>query len=191
LPGTPVGADVDVLLRETAGIYRVALTPSARDQLVGYARASEDGREVGGIVVAVVDRPGLIAVTDIGPCGPRAVREPGSLRPDGDHDIALSDALVEQLRGGICEVGQWHTHPAGGARPSTPDMRRSASLLPHLQQQAPRLSCFLDLIVTAHPGRDAFGARGWRRPNVAAWVTRYDDGRGGFVCEPARDLRGL
>ena len=177
----------DVVLRENAGPVTVSLTRSAADRLFELAADSADGRETGGIALGLLPRVNEVAIVGVIEPGPRAVRTPTSLKCDGEHDVAMSNAIVREHAGQVIELGSWHTHPTSGVlRPSVADCQRGAGMLEILSAETVRLGCFVELLV----GPAADGS--WRRPRVAAFVTRTDPARRErYITEPAAALRGI
>jgi integrative and conjugative element protein (TIGR02256 family) len=124
------------------------------------ARASQDGRETGGILLgfdATDSTP--LTVTAAGDPGPRAQRSATRFRRDLRHAQVLADAAWA-LDGSLW-VGDWHTHPAGHPAPSRTDLAGYRQVL-----REGDLRVFLAVILS--PGRE----RGWEEPERRGWLVR-------------------
>jgi hypothetical protein len=94
------------------------------------------------------------------------------------------DRQLQALRdrdGDLRGIGDWHSHPISGARPSDADLRCQAFELATIGDHNVSLT---SLIVTR---REAAFRGSWIDPTVSAWITRYARSSFGerMVCEPA------
>lgn len=152
----------------------VLMDRSVLDQVFREAAASADGQETGGILLGAdpapmpqgTSPPHGVWLRHCGGPGPAAVRRPAYFRRDYPHaqQLALDafDADASQW------VGEWHTHPRGGRRPSPSDR---AIYRRHLADPALGLDRFTALIVTPRFGlRDGVVGWHWHHPHVTAWT---------------------
>lgn len=153
---------------------RVQISRTALQFIRATATLSDDGREVGGILLGT-DSPSsswlysdIATIRHAGGPGPAAVRERSSFRRDLAHSQQV--ALEAFERDGSEWIGEWHTHPIGPARPSAVDIR---SYRRHLADEALGLDRFVSLILT--PERRIVRGRpitSWDRIRVGAFVVR-------------------
>ncbi|HEX3330164.1 MAG TPA: Mov34/MPN/PAD-1 family protein [Gaiellales bacterium] len=92
------------------------------------------------------------------------------------------DAALQASRGrdgDLRGIGDWHTHPMGGDRPSDVDLRSQARELETIGDHNVSLT---SLIVTRR-----VGSASWQNPQISAWITRHARSSFGerMVCEPA------
>ncbi|MGO9762977.1 MAG: Mov34/MPN/PAD-1 family protein [Solirubrobacteraceae bacterium] len=126
------------------------------------AGASADGRETGGILLGHdPSTEGIIRVTHAGDAGPAAERRVDFFLRDLQHSRRL--AARAWLTDGSDWVGEWHTHPAGGARPSTRDLDTYRRIL----ASTPAFEVFLSVIITPGTRDDE-----WRQPQLHLWVVQ-------------------
>lgn len=152
----------------------VLIDRSALDQIVREAATSAGGHETGGILLGADPAalpPGTspsqgVWLRHAGGPGPAAVRQAEYFRRDYAHAQQL--ALNAFDADGSQWVGEWHTHPRGGRRPSPADRviyRR------HLADPALGFARFTALIVTPRLGlRDGVVGGHWHDPRIAAWT---------------------
>jgi integrative and conjugative element protein (TIGR02256 family) len=144
----------------------VTVTDTCRAAVSRLAASAEDGRETGGILLGHDrDRPRpVLDAVHAGDAGPHAVRQAAAFRRDVPHAQALAD-LVYRTDGSIW-IGEWHTHPAGPARPSRRDLTSYRRML-----SDPELAFRVFLTVIVIPGEDY----GWHRPLLTGWVVTTAD----------------
>jgi proteasome lid subunit RPN8/RPN11 len=111
------------------------------------------------------------------------VRKAGKVTLDEDEFVRM-DRQLQALRdrdGDLRGIGDWHSHPMGGSRPSDADLRCQARELATIGDHNVSLT---SLIVTR---REAAFRDSWIDPHVSAWITRYARSSFGerMVCEPA------
>jgi integrative and conjugative element protein (TIGR02256 family) len=136
------------------------LADEARHAICRLAPASADGRETGGILLGRgPDDDGVIEIVEAGDPGPNADRRKDFFLRDLAHAQALAETAWERERAQW--VGEWHTHPCSGPKPSQRDLATYASLLGN-----PTLAfaVFVSLIVTPHE------TDGWDDPAMTTWV---------------------
>ena len=134
----------------------VTLQASALETITMEIFGSAPDLETGGILLghAPGDRADL-HVTVAGDPGPNAVHEPRRFLRDPAHAQKLADRAWADHQ--AVWIGEWHTHPAAGPKPSDIDLR---SYLQHLEDPELQFTEFLSLIVAS---TDA-------GPTVAAWI---------------------
>ncbi|HEV2924397.1 MAG TPA: Mov34/MPN/PAD-1 family protein [Solirubrobacteraceae bacterium] len=146
----------------TPSIAGVLFSPWAMADIQQLARASQDGKETGGVLLGfdATDTTPL-TVTAAGDPGPHAQRSASRFRRDLKHAQAIADAAWALDRS--LWIGDWHTHPAGDPSPSTTDLAGYRAAL-----RAGDLPSFLSVILSP-------GARsGWRRPETRCWLVSVD-----------------
>jgi len=160
--------------------YNVRIAAPLRERIRLLARASHDGRETGGILLGHgPDREGLIEIAHVGDPGPRAERRSDFFLRDLHHSRRL--AAQAWLADGSDWIGEWHTHPTGGPRPSLRDLRTYTRIL----TATPALEVFLALILT--PAFDGC----WSAPRTSQWLIRVAaPEEEGTRVEAARPDRG-
>jgi integrative and conjugative element protein (TIGR02256 family) len=160
--------------------YMVRLAVPLRERISLLAGASHDGRETGGILLGHGPNPaGLIEVAHVGDPGPDAERRSDFFLRDLQHSRRL--AAQAWLADGSDWIGEWHTHPTGGPRPSPRDLRTYSQIL----TVTPALEVFLSLILT--PARDGC----WSAPRTSQWLIRAAVAEGESIrVEAARPDRG-
>ena len=124
------------------------------------ANASQDGRETGGILLGhQADDHGIIRVQRAEGPGPEAIREPARFQRDLAHAnrVARRAWASENLNW----IGDWHTHPMGGPRPSRVDLDSAYRLL---CDDELRFTTFVSIIVTPGSGGS------WRKPCIDIWL---------------------
>lgn len=138
---------------------RVEIPLEVQRVIRGFARASEDGNETGGILLGRgPDQAGSIKIVQAGDAGPAAVRRPRFFSRDTAHADALSREAWHRER--VEWVGEWHTHPKAGSEPSELDLAAYIKVL-----SDPELSfhCFVAVIVTE-------GRSGWADAVLTRWI---------------------
>ena len=93
-------------------------------------------KETGGVLTGYDAGNGLVVTAIVGP-GPEAIHEPHSYTPD----YAYQDAEVERVyrESDRCHtyLGDWHTHPDGGATLSRRDRRTLRAIADYRPARAP------------------------------------------------------
>ncbi len=143
----------------------VAVDSTAVETIRRQAQESADGRETGGLLLGFgpADDGGVRVIGAGGP-GPTADRRPDFFLRDLEYARGLArDAWVE---GGAEWVGEWHTHPTGGCRPSKTDL---ATYIRLLRNPRLRFDLFVSIVVTPHP------AQTWEDPLLALWLIKLAD----------------
>jgi integrative and conjugative element protein (TIGR02256 family) len=143
-------------------VRRVNWTVDLPDKLAARIRQlageSADGRETGGILLGHgPDADGVIRVRHVGDAGSTAERRPDFFLRDLRHSREL--AARAWLADGSEWVGEWHTHPAGGAEPSTRDLHTYAAILAGV----PSFQVLLSIIVTPDQGS-------WTKARLTKWL---------------------
>jgi hypothetical protein len=156
------GDEVDLRADNTAP-STVRFGALAYDAIIELARASEDGRETGGLLLGyrTFSWQPLEILEVTGP-GPSAQRSSGEFKMDHAYDLAVEHAWMRQLDGHGANLGHWHTHPeASVGLPSEPDLGAWLGYGELLGVER-----YLGVIVTPHRNR------GWGRPHLNAWILR-------------------
>lgn len=127
------------------------------------AMAAEAARahpcETGGVLLGYWSSPpSEVVVTDLVGPGPRAVHEPTRFVPDADYQEAeiARRHLADPAR--CCYLGDWHSHPRGGAGLSWKDRKTLRRIAVDPAARAPE-----PLMVILVPGSD---------PAIAVWCLR-------------------
>jgi proteasome lid subunit RPN8/RPN11 len=165
--------DVDIEPRVTVHIARSAL-----DAILTECRR-DPTLETGGWLIGRV-APGWHKDHDVLGALPAAkIRTRDSVALDPE-EFRRTDARLLADGGDFRCVGDWHTHPTGGGRPSPADVRCQARDLATFADHNHSLT---SLILTE---RDSIES--WTRPHVSAWITRFARSSFGeqMVCEPAK-----
>jgi integrative and conjugative element protein (TIGR02256 family) len=151
-----------VSTREPDRIRRIHLAASAANTITREAGQSADGNETGGILLGHLRPDGTADVTHAGEPGPAAVRTPTFFLRDLDHARWL--AAETFARDASTWIGEWHTHPAIPALPSTRDLDTYTRLLadPELN-----FTVIVAVILTAGP-------TGWKAPLARGWACYPD-----------------
>jgi proteasome lid subunit RPN8/RPN11 len=109
------------------------------------------------------------------------LRKAGKVTLDEGEFVRMDTQLQAQRDrdGDLRGIGDWHTHPMGGSRPSQADLRCQARELATIGDHNVSLT---SPIVTRRDGRES-----WNNPHISAWVTRHARSSFGerMVCEPA------
>lgn len=150
---------------DVARIEHVVITANAAAAICAESVRSADGNETGGILLGHIDTNAW--VRHAGGPGPAAVHRPTFFLRDRHHAQRL--AAEAFARDQSTWIGEWHTHPAAGAIPSTRDLNTYLSFLADPQL---RFEAFIALIVVARDNT-------WCRPEAHAWIC-YD-----HAVEPA------
>lgn len=137
----------------------VRIAPAALHSIAKEARASIDGCETGGILLGFEGKRAV--VTEAGGPGPNAERSRTFFRRDLEHAEALAERAF--LLDGSQWIGDWHTHPAGGSRPSATDLHGYRKIL----QADSTFPAFLAIIVTP-------SQTGWDQPTLSPWLIDTD-----------------
>ncbi len=159
--------------RQSPATSTVRLADRAYWSIRDLARASEDGRETGGLLLGVRAHSWqpLKIHEATGPGD--AERAVGSLRVDHAHDIAIERQYHRDLDGQGGNIGHWHTHPHPRAdRPSDADLASwngYARLLGRTR--------YVGLILTPDP------VRGWHKPYLHGWLLTQGVRARRTVCE--------
>ena len=138
----------------------IVISPAARASILRLASVSEDGRETGGILLGRgPETEGVVWVEIAGDPGPGAERRPDFFLRDLGHARVLAEKAWTASR--AIWIGEWHTHPLGGHRPSPSDLSTYLRLLATSELQ---FELFVSIIVTADAGE------GWARPRLWPWL---------------------
>lgn len=157
----------------TDKVPTVCIAASALEAIRAEVTGGHPDLETGGILLGhhptdVTSRRIVVA----GDPGANAIHEPRRFHRDTAHARALADAAWRRRR--AIWIGEWHTHPGGGLRPSEGDMR---SYLTHLYDPDLGFDEFLSLIAARSEGRVALAAWLVTRTKIAATALRViDDG---------------
>lgn len=157
--GRPAAADLPDL---PAAVSRVRIPRPVVAAITSEAAAAADGRETGGILLGSDDGT-VVEVRRAGGPGPHADRRASGFRRDLAHAQEL--ALAAWAADGSLWVGEWHTHPAGPARPSATDLATYGGFL---TDPTLRFRRFCAIIVTPANGVD------WVWMRMAAWLVTLD-----------------
>ena len=148
---------------------RIAFTESAHRALIRLITETWDGTESGGALLGFLADDGVVVITDA--CGPSdaAVRTPISIKHDLDRFLAFAPW---HLRGYGEVVGDWHTHPSGGAEPSDRDLRGWAGWI------RKALGFHVGMIVTRRSV--------WLgdEPRLHAWIATRENGLPSYTRAP-------
>ncbi len=107
------------------------------------AKDRADGLETGGALFGVDHgSAGRLVITEATGPGPDALHEPMRFERDLDYTHRRALEIYERTRAQW--VGEWHTHPRGGLRPSALDM---ATYLRHLGDLSLAFDRFVAVIV--------------------------------------------
>jgi proteasome lid subunit RPN8/RPN11 len=108
--------------------WQVRLNSGLEAQLLEQLKAASPN-ETGGILIGSINsRKKSIFVTRILPAPPDSKSSPYAF-VRGVKDVPESVRQIERLTGGMLGyVGEWHTHPMGGARLSSTDMKAVSDL---------------------------------------------------------------
>ncbi len=185
LPERPRGKAVAPSIRldvDTAPRVKVFVTRSAYESIIAEAMRWGSEVETGGWLVGhrAYGWHRERTVTDATVAA--QVRKAGKVALD-TGEFSRMDARLQKTRdrdgGDLRGIGDWHTHPMGGGRPSDADLRCQAVDLATIADHNVSLT---SLIVTQRDGRDS-----WRNPQISAWITRHARSSFGerMVCEPA------
>lgn len=120
------------MLRRRAGsglVEKLWLPSEACEQMEFEAEAAAP-QETGGMLVGYVT-DGVAVVTALIGAGPLAVRSPGRFEPDGAWQQTELASLYEASGRVETYLGDWHSHPAGVARPSGRDKTTARSIAKH------------------------------------------------------------
>lgn len=145
-------------------MMEVVISPIARRLIAREASASVDGRETGGLLLGFdPDRNSRIVITQAGDAGPAAIRRPDFFNRDLGHAQELAEAAY-RLDHSVW-IGDWHTHPMGGAEPSWKDLDTYGRFL-----AADDLGfvVFVAIIVNPDP------IRRWETPILNGWTIGRD-----------------
>jgi integrative and conjugative element protein (TIGR02256 family) len=140
-----------------SSLPHVVLQPDAATVILAEAQVSADGRETGGILLGSVEG-GRAVIRHAGRRGPAAVRSSVFFLRDLLHARQLAQHVYDV--DGSVWIGEWHTHPGGGAHPSEADLRTYAR---HLADRELGFAVFVSFIVTPGPA-------GWDTPVLNAWM---------------------
>lgn len=137
----------------------VTLAAAAEHRIRALAAISADGCETGGILLGHgPDQDGRVVVGHAGDPGPHAERKPDFFLRDLHYSRRL--AARAWRSDGSEWIGEWHTHPSGGARPSTLDLQTYAGIL----DRTPGMAVVVAIIVTP-------GTRGsWTTSQLTPWL---------------------
>lgn len=86
--------------------------------------------ETGGVLLGAMTDSAVWVEAVIGP-GPNAVHRRASFIPDGDDQQRKIAAAYQSSGRRIAYLGDWHTHPVGGAYLSRTDVRTLRSIARH------------------------------------------------------------
>jgi integrative and conjugative element protein (TIGR02256 family) len=135
----------------------IILATSVVNTIAHEAQASRDGTETGGILLGTTEGNSLVIRHAGGP-GRHAIRRATFFQRDRDHSQTLGDRAFEQDRS--VWVGEWHTHLAAPAVPSSRDIATYQNLLAD-----PELAFdFFIAIILADPTNN------WTQPQISTWL---------------------
>lgn len=118
----------------------IVLTGGVVSHVLRHRQTGRWRREAGGQLFARIEGGRIEVVEATGPRrGDRRTRT--SYVPDREAERA---EIAERHAGGLCFVGDWHTHPDAAPQPSPPDL---ASMAECVTRSAHHLNGFLLLIV--------------------------------------------
>jgi integrative and conjugative element protein (TIGR02256 family) len=137
----------------------IRISPAALRSITSEAQESRDGRETGGILLGFESHESRIVKQAGGP-GPGAERSASFFRRDLAHAEELAKNAFEL--DGSQWIGDWHTHPMGGGRPSETDLDGYLRIL----DADPTFAGFLSIIVTPNSS--------WDSLNLAPWIVERD-----------------
>lgn len=138
--------------------WGIDLPATLAARIRSLAAESADGRETGGILLGNgPDADGIIRVRHVGAAGSNAQRRGDFFQRDLDY--ARSFAAAAFLTDGSEWIGEWHTHPVGGAQPSARDLQTYATIL----STTLAFEVLLSLIVTPTPN-------GWSDADLNVWL---------------------
>lgn len=116
--------------------------------------------ESGGVLLGYVDPADakLIEVLkQIGP-GPEARHAPHRFEPDGEWQAARIATAYESSGRTLAYLGDWHSHPRAGGKPSALDRSTAHRIASSPQARAPH-----PLILILHDGPEEWGLSAYRR----------------------------
>jgi hypothetical protein len=149
-------------------IYHAA---AALEEIELHAASSVDGKETGGILLGQDDfaphsrrKHGPLVRHAVGP-GPAAERTDRSFRRD--YVFAQEAALNAFIEDQSVWIGEWHTHLAGGGRPSQKDL---VAYLKNLADPRLGMNRFLSIIVLPRRRTPVGDGASWRQPRMRAWI---------------------
>ena len=95
-------------------------------------------RETGGVLMGFWSGdPFQPVITDIIGPGPNAVHHLDSFMPDGGFQLGEIERIYRESARVITYLGDWHTHPTGGGRPSKRDRKTLRKIASDPEARAP------------------------------------------------------
>lgn len=117
-------------------------------------------RESGGVLLGYIDAEDakqIEVLKQIGP-GPDARHEPHRFEPDGEWQAQLIAATYENSGRIVTYLGDWHSHPRGGRKPSGLDRSTARKIAGSPAARAPH-----PMIVILHGGPTEWDLSAYRR----------------------------
>jgi integrative and conjugative element protein (TIGR02256 family) len=86
-------------------------------------------RETGGPLYGYWTEADELVITRAGIAGPNSRRSPFGFQADRGFEWDDIERTVRDSNGAITYVGDWHSHPMGGCRPSSRDERTAVTII--------------------------------------------------------------
>jgi integrative and conjugative element protein (TIGR02256 family) len=137
-----------------ARVARLFLPRALLVQMEAEAR-SHAPNETGGVMLGTAIDSAVWVEAVIGP-GPRAVHRRASFTPDWEDQQREIATAYEQSGRRLAYLGDWHTHPGGGAHLSPTDTRTLRSIARHCAARQP------NPIMAVLAGGEPWSASAWR-----------------------------
>jgi hypothetical protein len=177
-PAAPARDELRVVIKPARGApRRVTIGPRAFATIRDECDLHQGERETTGALLGLsawACQTEAIHIADATVAARRAAWDRVSLDGAAIDRAGARWRRAAQLDGRDGLIGTWHSHPERDTRPSRHDLRTWATLLVIRD-----LSVMVSVI--AIEGRD----RGWRRPELLAWIVKRDTTFDRIVCEPA------
>lgn len=125
----------------------------ALDALVAEARRWPV-RETGGALLGWREEGHVVIAMILGP-GPNAKHGFSSFEPDGPWQVEEGKRIYYESGRTISYIGEWHTHPRGGLRPSRQDRKTARQIANDPDFRTPHL-------LYAIAGKRRLRGRGWK-----------------------------
>jgi integrative and conjugative element protein (TIGR02256 family) len=116
--------------------------------------------ETGGMLIGYWSDSGDAVITDTIEGGPGAVRRPSRFLPDGNWQQERLDEIYIRSGRVLTFLGDWHSHPLGGVRPSLRDRDTAKKVA---KSKEARASQPLTLICAKREGHWRWAVFGYRR----------------------------
>jgi integrative and conjugative element protein (TIGR02256 family) len=137
--------------------------------------------ETGGMLLGYWSPSGDVVVTETIPCGPNSVHERSRFEPDGKWQQTRLDELYFRSGRITTYLGDWHSHPSGGLRPSGRDRSTAKAIAKTGDARAPH-----PLTVIAIEASDRWwwgvfryrGRRGFERLELKRYELQPDEAIG-------------